>query len=79
MAWHDAGFVFGATATDLVRTFRHRLFRLDAHLQRFRQSCALCHIPLEMSDADISAAANEQVAANAKLIDANADLALVSR
>jgi branched-subunit amino acid aminotransferase/4-amino-4-deoxychorismate lyase len=33
---HDAGFVWGATVTDLCRTFRHRLFRLADHLDRFR-------------------------------------------
>ncbi len=70
----DAGFVYGATATDLVRTFRGRLFRLEDHLRRFRESCRIAAIPLEVSDADLAAAAERLIAANRRQ---NAELALV--
>lgn len=77
LAWHDAGVVFGATATDLTRTFRHRLFRLDEHVSRFRHSCELCHIPLVQSDAELNNIAVELVQHNTKLISTDIDLALV--
>ena len=53
----DTGFVVGATVTDLVRTFLGRLYRFDDHLDRFRQSCWLCRVPLSASDDELRAAA----------------------
>lgn len=70
----DAGFVYGATATDLVRTFGGRLFRLADHFARFRESCRLCRIPLTVADADLHAAAEKLVTANRR---GDEDLALV--
>ena len=43
---HDAGFVWGATVTDLCRTFRSQPYRLADHLRRFRRSCELAYVPL---------------------------------
>jgi branched-chain amino acid aminotransferase len=77
IAINDAGFVFGATVTDLCRTFRHRLYRWDDHLARFRQSCRLASMDVLFMDEDITSQAQELIARNAMLIDANHDLALV--
>jgi branched-chain amino acid aminotransferase len=74
---HDAGFIFGATATDLCRTFRHRLFRLSDHLARFRQSCRLARIPQPIADDELTRIAEQLVAHNAGLVHADEDLALV--
>jgi branched-subunit amino acid aminotransferase/4-amino-4-deoxychorismate lyase len=74
---HDAGFVFGATATDLVRTFHHRLFRLSDHITRFCQSCSLAFIPLLPNGEEIGRIAEQLVNHNAKLLKPNQDLALV--
>lgn len=74
---HDAGFVFGATATDLVRTFRHRPFRLADHLARFRQSCAVCRIPQLVPDAELARIGEELIAHNAAPFPPAAALALV--
>ncbi|HEY1859525.1 MAG TPA: aminotransferase class IV [Gemmataceae bacterium] len=74
---HDAGFVFGATATDLCRTFHHRFFRLSDHLVRFRQSCALARIPQPVPDAQLTHLAEKLVAHNALLLKPEDDLALV--
>lgn len=74
---HDAGFVLGATVTDLCRTFRHRLYRWDDHLARFRRSCRSAEIHIPLGDADIKARAEELVAHNAKLLNPEHDLALV--
>lgn len=73
----DGGFVFGATVTDLVRTFRGRPFRLDEHISRFRQSCQLCRIPLAVSGEEIRIGALKLVEHNAALLPASDELALV--
>src|SRR6266404_652991 len=77
LALNDAGFVFGATVSDLCRTFRHRLYRWDDHLARFRHSCEAAYLGLTLSDEEMTRPAHELVAHNAGLIDANHDLALV--
>ena len=59
---HDAGFVFGATVTDLCRTFHHRLFRLPDHVARFRQSCELARISQPVPDQEIAHLAEELAA-----------------
>jgi branched-subunit amino acid aminotransferase/4-amino-4-deoxychorismate lyase len=71
----DAGFVFGATATEFVRTFGGRLFRLDDHLDRLRESCRLCRIPLLASDAELRSSAEHLVKCNWRA--AAGELALV--
>lgn len=77
LALNDAGFIFGATVTDLCRTFRHQLFRLDAHLIRFRNSCQLARVPLPLDDDQLAFVAQELVRHNALLLQPEQDLALV--
>ncbi len=74
---HEAGFVIGATVTDLCRTFRHKLYRWNDHLARFRASCQAAEIVPPFSDEEISARAEQLVAHNAALLNATDDLALV--
>jgi branched-chain amino acid aminotransferase len=74
---HDAGFVWGATVTDLCRTFAHRPFRLADHLRRFRQSCELAYIPLNLSDDELTTVAEQLVAHNAALLPPDGDLAII--
>ncbi len=77
LALNDAGFVYGATVTDLCRTFRHRLYRWADHLARFRQSCRSAYLEVSLDDAAILHRAEELIAHNASVIGATADLALV--
>jgi branched-chain amino acid aminotransferase len=65
LALNDAGFVFGATVTDLCRTFRQALYRWPQHLARFRRSSEAAYIPVPYSDEQITAWAYELVAHNA--------------
>ena len=74
---YDAGFVFGATVTDLCRTFRHQLFRWPEHLARFRRSCVYAGIYPDISVDDLTRAAEHLVAHNARLVPPHQDLALV--
>ena len=73
----DAGFVFGATVTDLSRTFRHRLFRLQEHVARFRQSCRLAHIPQPIPDEEVARLAEELTVRNTESLSNDLDLTLV--
>jgi len=77
LALNDAGFLFGATVTDLCRTFRRRLYRWPDHLARFRQSCELTGIHPHVEEGEITRRAHELVQRNATLIDVNHDLVLV--
>jgi branched-subunit amino acid aminotransferase/4-amino-4-deoxychorismate lyase len=74
---HDAGFVWGATVTDLCRTFRHELFRLPDHLHRFRQSCRLARVPQPLTDEEWTTIAARLLAHNAPLLGPGQELALV--
>ncbi len=77
LTFHDAGFVLGATVTDLCRTFRHRLFRLADHVARFRESCQRACIPVRLSAGELSNAAERLVAHNCTLVGTEQELALV--
>jgi branched-chain amino acid aminotransferase len=74
---HDAGFVMGATVTDLARTFHFRIFRFADHLARFRQSCTLAYIPLLLDDDQLTAIAERLVEHNKELVNPEADLAVL--
>src|SRR5436190_17880454 len=75
---HDAGFVSGATVVDNARTFRHALFRWPDHLARFRGDCAACYVPLEATDEQLTATAEELVSHNAKLLPPGGELQLIT-
>ena len=75
---HDAGFVSGATVVDNARTFRHKLFRWPDHLARFRRDCVACYVPLEATNEQLTAAAEELVAHNAKQLPPGGELQLVT-
>ncbi len=77
LAPNDAGFVWGATVTDLCRTFQHRLFRWAEHLQRFRRSGEGACIPLAYSDAELTHLAEQLISHNKDLLAPGQDLALV--
>ena len=62
---HDAGFVWGATITDLCRTFAGRPFRLADHLHRFRRSCEAARVPMTASDDELTVVADRLVVHNA--------------
>jgi branched-chain amino acid aminotransferase len=74
---HDAGFVWGATVTDLCRTFGYKLFRLGDHLARFRVSCLAARIRQPLPDNELQRIAEELVARDSALVRPEQDLALV--
>jgi branched-chain amino acid aminotransferase len=74
---NDAGFVLGATVTDLCRTFRQSPYRLDDHLARFRASCTAACIPQPVADRELARLAEELLVHNAPLAGPEGELAVV--
>ncbi|MBI1312508.1 hypothetical protein GC176_14545 [bacterium] len=73
----DLGVVAGASVTEMIRTFRHQPFRLDAHLDRLNASLDLLDFPTRPPRADLEAAVAEVVCHNAALIPASHDLGII--
>jgi branched-subunit amino acid aminotransferase/4-amino-4-deoxychorismate lyase len=73
----DAGIVQGATVTEQTRTFRHRPWRLDQHLDRLFASLRYASIDAGLTKSDFVAISNELVAHNAALIGPDDDLGVL--
>jgi branched-chain amino acid aminotransferase len=66
-AWislRDTGLLHAAGVFTTMRAYGGSVFRLAAHLQRLRGSCEALSIPLENSDAELSAAIDELLKRN---------------
>lgn len=74
---YDAGIVQGATVSEMTRTFRHRLFRLEDHLRRLDRSLRYAGFETGLSIAELSRISHELIEQNAKLVGANDDLGLI--
>lgn len=77
LAIFDAGIVLGATVTEMTRTFRQKLYRLDDHLDRLFRSLKYTRMDIGMSKQQLAAASQEVVAHNSRLIDPRDELGLV--
>jgi branched-subunit amino acid aminotransferase/4-amino-4-deoxychorismate lyase len=77
LAISDAGVVQGATVTEQTRTFRHRPFRLDDHLDRLFRSLRSTGMDIGLTRDELKAISLELVETNAALLGAGADLGLV--
>ena len=73
----DLGIVAGASVTEMVRTFRHVPFRLDAHLNRLRQSLSLASMASPVSPEQLVSLCTKVIAENARLIPKDHDLGLI--
>ena len=77
LAVYDAGVVLGATVTELVRTFRKQLFRLDDHLGRLAHSLHYVRFDIGLSMAELGQTVRQLVAHNANLLGPDEELGLV--
>ena len=73
----DLGFVWGAVVVDRLRTFRQKLFRLEDHLRRFRQSCERASILQPRTDSELSGIAHRLIEENAKQVGPDRELTVV--
>lgn len=72
----DAGVVLGASATEQLRTFGGKLFRLEDHLWRLFRSLEIMEIDPGYTSQELATKAQELVAANHRLLDSGDDLGL---
>src|SRR5947199_4075142 len=77
LAIFDAGVVLGATVTEMTRTFRHRPWRLEQHLDRLFRSLRYTRMDVGMTKEELAAVSEQLVAHNAGLIDAADELGLI--
>ena len=61
----DAGLLHGAGVFTTMRSYGGRVFRLDLHLRRLRDSCEALFIPLQYKDDVLAKAADELLQRNA--------------
>jgi len=73
----DAGIVQGATVSETLRTFGHRLFRLDEHLDRLSNSLAIVGFDTGLGSTDLAGICRDLVAHNTLALDTEDDLGLV--
>jgi branched-subunit amino acid aminotransferase/4-amino-4-deoxychorismate lyase len=74
---YDLGIVLGATFTDLARTFRHRPFRLEDHIDRLLRSLKYGGIASPFSRQELIEISQKLAHENSKLITETQDLAIV--
>ncbi|MHB8903091.1 MAG: aminotransferase class IV [Thermoguttaceae bacterium] len=74
---YDLGLVLGATLTEMMRTFRHRLFRAEEHVARLFRSLKYAGIAVPLSQDEMLTQTRELVEANCRLIPEGSDLAIV--
>lgn len=77
LAIYDAGVVMGATVTEMTRTFRHVLFRLDDHLDRLLRSLRYVRFNIEPGREELTAVSHELVAHNTRLLPSGGELGLI--
>src|SRR6185295_1843959 len=77
LAIYDAGVVLGATVTEMTRTFRHRPFRLDDHLDRLFRSLRYTRLDIGMTKERLGAVSRELVEHNAGLVGDGGELGLI--
>jgi branched-chain amino acid aminotransferase len=74
---YDLGIVMGATLTEMTRTFAHRPFRLEDHVDRLYRSCRFASIVPPLSKRELLNVTHELIDTNRKLIDPRGDLGIV--
>ena len=73
----DLGVVAGASATEMVRTFRHEPFQLREHLTRLEHSLDVLKINPGLSATELDAICRHVICENVKRIPADHDLGMV--
>ena len=73
---YDRGFTSGDGIYEATRTFRHKLFRLDEHIDRLFNSLAYVRIDCGLSREEMTKVSQEVVTRNLDLLDEDDDYAL---
>lgn len=75
----DRGFKYGDAAFDTTRTFGHRIFKLDEHLDRFYRSLAYLRIDPGVSRAELKRATEEVAEINLRNVTEDEDIWVTQR
>jgi branched-chain amino acid aminotransferase len=73
----DLGVVGGLAVTEMARTYAHRPFRLERHIDRLVGSCRQLGIPMRYSSSQLREFAMDLVQHNAAMIQPDTDLGIV--
>lgn len=73
----DLGVVAGASITEMARTYQHRPFRLERHLDRLISSCNQLKFVLPYSHQELLSAALQLVERNSKALSLDSDFGIV--
>lgn len=73
----DLGIVGGVSVAEMLRTFRHRLFRVEEHLCRLQQSLQLAGLHPNLSSDEIASRLKDVIRHNSLLIDPDDDLGAI--
>ncbi len=71
--YRDRSFLFGDGAFDLTRTFHHRIFKLDEHLERFYASLKALRLDPTMETGEMARITREVVERNLHLLGEHED------
>lgn len=74
---YDAGIVLGATVTEMTRTFKHQMFRLQDHLDRLYRALKYVRFELPMSRSELEAKTAEIVQHNLSLLGPEDDVGII--
>ena len=77
--FRDRGFKYGDAAFDTTRTFGHRIFKLDEHLNRFYSSLKYLRIDPGISKEDLKRATEEVVEINLRNVSEDEDIWVTQR
>lgn len=77
LPYYDLGVVGGVAVSEMLRTFAHRPFRVEAHLDRLAVSLELAALTPAMPLTELRAALERIVAHNTSLIDPADDLGAI--
>ncbi len=73
----DLGIVGGVSVAEMLRTFRHQLFRVEEHLERLQQSLILTGLRPKLNAEEIASRLDEVAEHNTALIAAEDDLGAI--
>src|SRR5665648_572144 len=77
LAIYDTGIVLGAAVTDFLRTFQHKPYRIQDHVERFYKSCKYACIEPPVSIEETLEISERIIKHNAAFIQPEEELGLV--
>ena len=74
---YDAGIVIGATVTEMIRTFSHKPFKLEEHIDRLYRSMKYVRFETELSRKEMIDITMKVIDHNVALLPENKELGII--